>query len=93
MYSHYCSIFLCAILCVHSSFTIILMGKTELVVLSWLSSWCFVIVVWLFVVWLFLNIFLCFTTADPWAKICPVKSIAGDQLIEVSFDVSYVIWP
>ena len=33
---------------VHSSFAIILMGKRELVVLLKLSSWCLVIVVWLF---------------------------------------------
>ena len=33
---------------VHSSFTIILMGKRELVALLSLSSWCLVIVVWLF---------------------------------------------
>ena len=33
---------------VHSSFAIILMGKRELVALFSLSSWCLVIVVWLF---------------------------------------------
>ena len=40
--------FRCALLCVHSSFAIILIGKRELVVLLSLSSWCLVIVVWLF---------------------------------------------
>ena len=40
-----CSMFCCAILCVHSSFAIILMGKRELVALFCLSSWCLVIVV------------------------------------------------
>ena len=40
-----CSMFCCALLCVHSSLTIISMGKKELVVL--LCSWCLVIVVWL----------------------------------------------
>ena len=40
--------FCCALLYVHSSFAIILMGKRELVVLLCLSSWCLVIVVWLF---------------------------------------------
>ena len=35
---------------VHSSFEIILMGKRELVALLGLSSWCLVIVVWLFLV-------------------------------------------
>ena len=42
------SVFCCALLCVPSSFAIILMGKRELVVLLSMSSWCFVIVVWLF---------------------------------------------
>ena len=43
-----CSLFCCALLCVHSSFAIISLGKTELVALLCLSSWCPVIVVWLF---------------------------------------------
>ena len=38
----------CALLCVHSSFAIILMGKGELVALLCLSSWCLMIVEWLF---------------------------------------------
>ena len=38
----------CTFLYVHSSIAIILMGKRELVALLSLSSWCFVIVVWLF---------------------------------------------
>ena len=40
-----CSMFWCALLCVHSSFAIISMGKRELVALLCLSSWCLVIVV------------------------------------------------
>ena len=40
--------FCCALLCVHSSFAIILMGKRELVALLSLPSWCLVIVVRLF---------------------------------------------
>ena len=43
-----CSMFCCALLCVHSNFAIILMGKRELVALLCLSSWCLVMVVWLF---------------------------------------------
>ena len=39
-----------ALLCVHSSFAIILMGQRELVVLLSLSSWCLVIVVLLLLV-------------------------------------------
>ena len=40
--------FCCALLYVHSHFEIILMGKKELVALLSLSSWCLVVVVWLF---------------------------------------------
>ena len=39
-----------ALLYVLSSFAIILMGKRELVALINLSTWCLVIVVWLFLV-------------------------------------------
>ena len=39
-----------ALLCVHSSFAIILIGKRELVALLSLSSWCLMIDVWLFLV-------------------------------------------
>ena len=40
--------FSCTLLYVHSSFANILMGKRELVALLSLSSWCLMIVVWLF---------------------------------------------
>ena len=43
-----CSMFCYALLYVICSFAIVLMGKRELVVLLSLSSWCLVIVVWLF---------------------------------------------
>ena len=43
-----CYMFCYALLYVHSSFAIILMGKRELVALLCLSSWCLMIVVWLF---------------------------------------------
>ena len=42
--------FCCTLLYVHSRFAIILMGKKELLALLGLSSWCLVIVVWLFLV-------------------------------------------
>ena len=48
-----CSMVCCALLCVLSSFAIILIGKRELVALLCLSSWCFVIVI---VLWLFLTV-------------------------------------
>ena len=43
-----CAMFYCALLYVHSSFAIILLGKRELVALLSLSSWSLGIVVWLF---------------------------------------------
>ena len=43
-----CSMFCCTLLYVLSSFAIILMGLRELVALLILSSWCLVIVLWLF---------------------------------------------
>ena len=43
-----CSMFSCMLLYVHSSFATILMGKRELIALPSLSSWCLVMVVWLF---------------------------------------------
>ena len=43
-----CSLFCCALLCVHSSFVVISMEKRELVALLCLSSWCLMVVVWLF---------------------------------------------
>ena len=42
--------FCCTLLYVHSSIAIILMGKRELVALLSLSSWCLVVVEWLFLV-------------------------------------------
>ena len=43
-----CSMFCCTLLYVHSSIAIILIGRRELVALLTFSSWCLVIVVWLF---------------------------------------------
>ena len=43
-----CSMFCCVLLYVPSSIAIILMGKRELVALLSLSSWCLMVVVWLF---------------------------------------------
>ena len=40
--------FCCTLVYVHSSIAIILMGKRELVALLNLSSWCLVMVEWLF---------------------------------------------
>ena len=43
-----CSMFCYALLCVHSSFANVLMGKGKLVALLILSYLCLVVVVWLF---------------------------------------------
>ena len=61
-----CSIFCYDLLYVHSSFAIILMGKRELVTLLSLSSWCLVIVVWLFL-------------AMPWVCLQFVIVVFSDQ--------------
>ena len=45
-----CSMFCCTLLYVYSSCAIILMGKRELFALLSLSTWCLVVVVWLFLV-------------------------------------------
>ena len=42
------SIIGCALLSVNSSFAIIMMGKREVAGMLSLSSWCLVIIVWLF---------------------------------------------
>ena len=43
-----CSMFCCTLLYVHSSIAIILMGKRGLIALLNLSSWCLMVVEWLF---------------------------------------------
>ena len=55
-----CSVFDYALLCVHSSFATISMGKRELVVLLCLSYWCLAFVVWLFLTmpWVCLQFFI-----------------------------------
>ena len=52
-----CPMFCCTLLYVHSSFASILMGKGELIAMLSLSSWCLVMVVWLFlaVLWVCLR--------------------------------------
>ena len=52
-----CSMFCCALLCVHSGFAIISMGMIELIALLCLSSWRLMIVVWLFITipWVYLQ--------------------------------------
>ena len=58
-----CSMFCCTLLYVRFSFAIILKGKTELLALLGLSSWCLLMVVWLFLLvpwvclWLLIVVF------------------------------------
>ena len=46
-----CSMLCCTLLYVHSGIAIILIRKRELVALLNLSSWCLVMVEWLFLPW------------------------------------------
>ena len=72
------SMFCCTLLYVHSSFVIILMGKRELVAWLSLSSWCLMIVVWLFLV-------------VPWVCLQFVIVVSGLRLYDGS-DVKLYRW-
>ena len=61
-----CSMFCCTFLYAPSSFAIILMGKRELADLLSLSSWCLVIVAWLFL-------------AVPWVSLQFVIVVSPDH--------------
>ena len=61
-----CSMFCFTLLYVHSSIAIILMGKRELVALLNLSSWCLVMVEWLFL-------------AVPWGRLRFVSVVFPDH--------------
>ena len=82
-----CSMFCCTLLYVHSSFAIILMGKRELVALLNLSSWCLVIVVWLFlaVPWVCLR-FLAVVLPDLGTQFKPVSYLT------VAYDSNIADW-
>ena len=51
-----CSMICYALLCVLSSFVIILMGMRELFASLYLSSWCLMIVMWLFLTMLLVDL-------------------------------------
>ena len=83
----YFSMFFRALLYVHYSFAIIVMGKRELVALLCLSSWCLVIVMWLFlaVPWVCLQFVimvfpdhthLLFVINNQFNKVCDINIIA-----------------
>ena len=67
-----CSMFCCTLLYVHSNFAIIVMGKRELVALLSLSSWCLVMVVWLFlaVPWVCMPFVIIMAFADHTLYFC-----------------------
>ena len=71
--------FCCTLVYVHSSFAIMLMGKRELVALLSLSSWCLVIVVWLFL-------------AVPWACLQSVIVVYPDHTHFLSLVDSLIIY-
>ena len=73
-----CSVFCCTLLYVPSSFAIILMGMRELVALLSLSSWCLVIVVWLFL-------------AVPWVCLQFVIMVFPDHTHLLFLKVTYPI--
>ena len=77
-----CSMFCCKLLYVYSSFAIILMGKRELVALLSLSSWCLVIVVWLFlaVPWVCLQ-FVIVVFPDHTHNFCLTVAIVTHDLL------------
>ena len=68
-----CSMFCCTLLYVHSSSAIILMGKTVLVALLNLSSWCLVVVEWPFlaVSWSCLRFFIVVFPDHTHLLFCP----------------------
>ena len=94
------SMFCCALLCVHSSFAIISMGRRELVALLCLSSWCLVIVVWLFLTipWVCLQ-FVIVVFPDHthyfWSLICGCGisklCVVTNLVASLTFSISYHI--
>ena len=90
-----CSMFCCTLLYVHSSITIILVGKRELVALLNLSSWCLVMVEWLFLVvpwgclWFVMVVFPDHTHLLFLFKSKTVSALGedwSDKLLQAAFD-------
>ena len=71
--------FCCSLLYVHSSFAIILMGKTKLDPLLSLSSCCFLMVVWLFL-------------AVPWVCLLFVIVVFPDHTHLLFLDSEYQLY-
>ena len=72
-----CSMFCCMLRYVTSSFAINLIGKKELVALLSMSSWCLVIVVWLFltVPWVCLQFVVVVFPEHTHLKFCNVNLV------------------
>ena len=91
-----CSMFCCALLYASSSFAIILMGKRDLVALLSLSSWCLVIVVWLFLLvpWVCLQfvivVFPDHTHLLFWTLVCNSPQTYDGRCYKVNFHYSAV---
>ena len=91
--------FCCTLLYVHSSFTIILVGKSELVALLSLSSWCLVMVLWFFLavqwVWLRLVVvvfpdhthLLFFIPLQPMFNVCRAVDV-----LKPAFVSTYIVY-
>ena len=76
-----CSLFCCSLLCVISSFTIILVGKRGLLALPCLSSCCLVIVI---VLWLFLTV--------PWVGVQCVIVVFPDHTHLGDNCIQHFLW-
>ena len=74
-----CPMFCCALLYVHSTFAIILMGKRELDALLSLSSWCLVIVVWLFLAVLWVCLQIVIMVLPDHTHLLLLQSVASDH--------------
>ena len=84
-----CSMFCCTLLYVHSSIAIILMGKRKLVALLNLSSWCLVMVEWLFlaVPWGWLRFVIVVFPDHTHLLFLFVRHIINNKDIQSSFTV------
>ena len=85
--------FCCTLFYVPSSFAIILMGKRELVALLSLSSWCLVIVVWLFlaVPWVCLQ-FVIVIFPDHTHLLFTIRQVRNKASVRNRYNQNHTIW-
>ena len=88
-----CSLFCWTLLYVHSSSAIILFGKREMVALLSLSSWCFVIVVRLFLAlpWVFLQ-FVIVVFPDHTHLLCLLTALFCACIWSTTFNLMSLFW-